>query len=232
MLAEDDDNICRKFYTFYNDIIFKKRIPEACGKRCIESMGWLVTVGKDEGEISLLHPFSGVKIELPHQNTTELYEFNQTPVPWTFVEKAVLSVNPSHTSDYVLMVIEGSYHFVSFWRPGDLLWTRITKPYFGRNSDVVYFNGNFYAVDYSGSIQVCDVNGSEPAKSRVLVQLEPWVDCKYYILESLGSLFVVVQGGVSLRSVNNDRERIPLTLIPGDYDDDEDTSYTYGTRNF
>ncbi|KAG5593374.1 hypothetical protein H5410_043888 [Solanum commersonii] len=35
----------------------------------MESMGWLIT----EGEINLLHPFSGVQIQLPHQSTTEHY---------------------------------------------------------------------------------------------------------------------------------------------------------------
>ncbi|KAK4735350.1 hypothetical protein R3W88_009611 [Solanum pinnatisectum] len=54
----------------YNGMILNKRIPKASGKRCMESMGWFITVGKEEGEINLLHPFSGVEIELPHQNTT------------------------------------------------------------------------------------------------------------------------------------------------------------------
>ncbi|KAK4721826.1 hypothetical protein R3W88_012059 [Solanum pinnatisectum] len=238
MLAEEDDgdeddNTCRKFYSFYNDMIFKKRVPEAQGKRCMESMGWLITVGKEDGEISLLHPFSGVQIQLPHQNTTKLYEFNQTRVPWNFVKKAVLSANPSHTDDYVLMVIEGKSEFLSFWRPGDLLWTRITKPiHFGHFSDVLYFNGNFYAVGYGGSIQVCDVSGPEPASSRIIVHLERWVDCKYYILESLGSVFVVAQSGAGLRCIQDDRERIPLMFIPGEDDDEEDMLYTYGTRIF
>lgn len=57
---DEDDNTCRKFYSFYNDMIFKKRIPKTHGKRCMESMGWLITVGKEDGEINLLHPFSGV----------------------------------------------------------------------------------------------------------------------------------------------------------------------------
>ncbi|KAK4735349.1 hypothetical protein R3W88_009610 [Solanum pinnatisectum] len=69
MLAEEEGNSSRQLVSFYNGgMIMKKKIPKASGKRCMETMGWLVTVGKDEGEISLLHPFfSGVHIELPHQ---------------------------------------------------------------------------------------------------------------------------------------------------------------------
>ncbi|KAF3615453.1 putative E3 ubiquitin-protein ligase UBR7-like [Capsicum annuum] len=234
MLAEDEDyKACRKFFSLYNGMILKKWIPGASGKRCMESMGWLITVGKDEGEISLLHPFSNVEIQLPHQTTTDHYEFNQTPVPWTFVQKAVLSANPSCTSDYVLMVIEGHYQFLSFWRPGDLLWTRINKPvYFPDTSDVVYFNGRFYAVSYDGCVHVCDIDGSEHTKSLIVAQLAPWIDGKYYILESLGSLFAVSQNGVDIRYVKDDRERIPLTHIPGEDDADEEKMYMYKTRSF
>lgn len=68
MLAEEeDDDTCRKFFSLSNGMILKKSIPGARGKRCVESMGWLVTVGKEESEINMLHPFSGVKIQLPHR---------------------------------------------------------------------------------------------------------------------------------------------------------------------
>ncbi|CAN4077571.1 unnamed protein product [Withania somnifera] len=93
---EEINNTYRKFYSLYNGIILKKWISRASGKRCTESMGWLITVEKDEGEISLLYPFSGVE-------KTKV-KFNQTPVPWTFVQKAVLSANPDHTSDYIVTV--------------------------------------------------------------------------------------------------------------------------------
>ncbi|KAK4735251.1 hypothetical protein R3W88_009512 [Solanum pinnatisectum] len=131
MLVEEEEHdgtsSCRKFFSLYNGMILKKKIPKASGKRCMESMGWLITVGKDEGEISLLHPFSDVEIELPHPNTMENYEHDRTAELWTSFSKAVLSASPSHTSDYVLMVMlpEGLSNNLSFWRPGDLRWNRI-----------------------------------------------------------------------------------------------------------
>ncbi|XP_019226064.1 PREDICTED: putative F-box protein At1g65770 [Nicotiana attenuata] len=164
-------------------MILKKRIPGASGKRCVESMGWLITVGKDEGEISLLHPFSGVQIELPHQNTTkDYYELNDTEEPWAFIRKAVLSANPSQTSDYVLMVIEGPNRFLSFWRPGDLLWTRIgSGTSFQHVSDVVYFDGLFYTVAYGGCVYVCDVAGFGPAKTHFVAKLPRDPDAEYSV---------------------------------------------------
>ncbi|KAH7839816.1 hypothetical protein Vadar_009162 [Vaccinium darrowii] len=43
-------------------------VPEAMGKRCVESLGWFVTVS-EQGEMNLIHPFSRVQINLPHLNT-------------------------------------------------------------------------------------------------------------------------------------------------------------------
>ncbi|XP_009629323.1 putative F-box protein At5g55150 [Nicotiana tomentosiformis] len=224
---EDDKSCCRKFFSLYNSMILKKRIPKATGKRCIESMGWLITVGEDDGEISLLHPFSGVEIELPHQKDYHDHHWMRTSI-----RKAVLSASPSHTSHYVLMVIE--VKFLRFWRSGDLRWTKIKWeegthfPY----SDIVYFNGHFYALDFTGRIVVCDVTGPEPTKSHVVAQLPFYlgqIRGQTYILESLGSLFVVVRNGCQLRLPKDDFDRIPLTFIQ----QVENEEYlTYGTLEF
>ncbi|PHU28150.1 hypothetical protein BC332_00243 [Capsicum chinense] len=203
---EEDGTTCKKFFSLYNGMILMKRNPKASGKRCMESMGWLIAV---DGEISLLHPFSGVQIELPHQNTTEDYETNRTSNPWTFIWKAVLSANPSHTSDYVLMVIEGDLRFRSFWRPGDLLWTRIRKQKFSTFFiDVVYFDGRFYAINSNGSVHAWDFTGPERPKTHIIAQLPHTYVKQYYILHSLGSLFVVVQrsGSFMLPKDNWDSE--------------------------
>ncbi|XP_055821697.1 putative F-box protein At5g55150 [Solanum dulcamara] len=240
MLAEEeDDDTCRKFFSLSNGMILKKSIPGARGKRCVESMGWLVTVGKEESEINMLHPFSGVKIQLPHRIhiplpypvNNDYYRLNDNFVSWVSIHKAVLSANPSHTSDYILMIIEGDFSFLCLWRPGDLSWTRLPG-YNGQITDVVCFNGNFYAINYKGCILVCDVAGSKPGKNHMIAQLEPCIDGIYYILESLGSLFVAVQQFVYIRYVTDDRGRIPLTHIPGEDDDEENISYTYRTKTF
>nr|XP_016497260.1 PREDICTED: F-box/kelch-repeat protein At3g18720-like [Nicotiana tabacum] len=210
-------------------MVLHKRIPKATGKRCMESMGWLITVGDDEGEINLLHPFSGVQFELPHQNTTENYDNHATLHLMTFFQKAVLSGSP-HTSDYILMVIEGDIDFLSFWRPGDLRWTRIEEQTPQSTiGDVVHFNGHFYAFDF---FWPRDVDGPEPTKTHIVAQ-QPFGPRdprdKLYILESLGSLFVVVRVGGRARHVKDDYDRIPLTFIPVE---GVVAELTYGTTDF
>ncbi|KAH0690387.1 hypothetical protein KY290_018622 [Solanum tuberosum] len=241
MLAEEDGNSIRKFFSLYNGMILNKRIPKASRKRCMESMGWLIMVGEDEGEISILHPFSGVQIELPHQNTTVDYNSHQTGWLMSFIRKAVLSASPSHTSDYLLMVIEGGMRFLSFWRPGDVRWTRVTWEGINRRcfTDLIYFNGQIYAIDYPGNLLVCDVAdvvGSKPTKGHIVAQvpLDPEDGLEeLYIVESLGSLFVIVRNGVQFRSLRDDSDRIPLTLLPEEVEDDGiEEELTYGTTIF
>ncbi|KAH0690785.1 hypothetical protein KY285_017985 [Solanum tuberosum] len=240
MLAEEEGNSVRKFFSLYNGMILNKRIPKASRKRCLESMGWLITVG-EEGEISLLHPFSDVHIELPHQNTTVEYTNHQINPLTCFISKAVLSASPSHTSDYLLMVIDGNFRFLSFWRPGDIRWTRVTWE--GNNHrffiDLIYFNDQIYAVDYWGNLLVCnvaDVVSPRLTKCHII----PYEYDEHFrehscILESLGSLFVIVRYGVQFRLVQNDCDRISLTFdleeIPEEISD-ADRDVTYGTRYF
>uniref|UniRef100_M1AW13 Ubiquitin-protein ligase n=3 Tax=Solanum tuberosum TaxID=4113 RepID=M1AW13_SOLTU len=236
MLAEEeDDDTCRKFFSLENGMILKKSIPGARGKRCVESMGWLVTVRIGQSEISLLHPFSGVEIQLPDQIRYPL-DNNKYYGPVTFspaisIHKAVLSANPSHTSDYILMIIEGDFSFLSLWRPGDLSWTRLSV-YNGQITDVVYFNGKFYSVDYKGRISVCNVSGSEIGENNRIAQLNQCIDGIYYILESLGSLFVVVQQFVGLSYEYDSNDWILRTSILGVDDEGETVSNTYRTNFF
>ncbi|KAH0698420.1 probable F-box protein At1g65740 [Solanum tuberosum] len=239
MLAEEeDDDTCRKFFSLENGMILKKSIPGARGKRCVESMGWLVTAPIGQNEFTLLHPFSGVEIQLPDQilypkphPTNNEYFGPVTFPPAIPIHKAVLSANPSHTSDYILMVIQGDFSFLNLWRPGDLSWTRLSA-YNGQILDVVYFNGKFYSVDYKGCIYVCDVSGSEIGENHPIAQLNQRIDGIYYILESLGSLFVVVQQFVGLSYKYVSDEGIPPSPILGEDDEEETVSNTYRTKKF
>ncbi|KAH0688289.1 hypothetical protein KY284_018842 [Solanum tuberosum] len=133
MLAEEEGNSSRQLVSPYNGMIMKKKIPKASGKRCMETMGWLVTVGKDE-------------------------------------------------------------------------------------------------VDGSGRVLVCDIESNQ---TQVVAQLARGYNYgnESYIVESLGTLFIVVREGLMLRYITDDIERIPLTLTQDDIFDDLDGELTYGTTN-
>ncbi|PHU23776.1 hypothetical protein BC332_08883 [Capsicum chinense] len=168
MLAEEEDNegnSFRRFFSVYDGTILKKRIPKTSRKRCMESMGWLIT----------------------------------------FCQLVLLI----HLITFFLS-FEGGMYFLSFWRPGDLRWTRVIWEGTHQNlfADLVYFNGEIYTVNYSGEVLVCDVAdfvGPEPTK--------------------------VSRYGVQLRPIQDDCDSLPLTVIPAERELlGEDP--TYGTTYF
>ncbi|GJU39903.1 ribonuclease H-like domain-containing protein [Tanacetum coccineum] len=65
---EDDGREFRKFFLLSNKSIRKIRLPEAYGKVCRSSCGWIVTVGHDHAA-QLINPLSRETINLPKVDT-------------------------------------------------------------------------------------------------------------------------------------------------------------------
>ncbi|GKD02894.1 hypothetical protein Tco_1177868, partial [Tanacetum coccineum] len=69
MLAEKiDDHESRELFLLSNKSIRKIRLPEAYGKQCRSSCGWLLTVGEDFAS-KLINPLSREIINLPKVDT-------------------------------------------------------------------------------------------------------------------------------------------------------------------
>ncbi|KAF7150388.1 hypothetical protein RHSIM_Rhsim02G0249600 [Rhododendron simsii] len=186
-------------------------VPEAKGKRCVETLGWFVTMS-EQGEMSLIHPMSRVKIDLPHHNTFKYAYEDGEEDKRNYLQKAVLSSCPSSTDDYVLVVICGAISWLSFWRPGDKLWTTIET----RNGvyyDVTYFKGQFYGVNPLGKVFRCGVGGPDPTLAWLVgaIPSKTLGGKRTYLVELSGRLLLVVRDGCD------------LDFLPGYVDDDDDT---------
>lgn len=214
MLAENKEGDDREFYSLAKGRICRRLfLPEARGKKCMESRGWFIALGVS-GEMSLLHPFSRAQIELPHITTFPRYEECQPMDPLIFIEKAVLSASPSETSDYVVMVVHGGGRYLGYWRPGDVSWIGIESRR-GAFSDVNYHNGKFYAISYGGHVWVWDVSAPDhhPTVAKNPFSIDPKFKdgtsisrCRLYLLaESSPSaagnvqLFIVARDGIYVR---------------------------------
>uniref|UniRef100_A0A5B7ALQ3 KIB1-4 beta-propeller domain-containing protein n=1 Tax=Davidia involucrata TaxID=16924 RepID=A0A5B7ALQ3_DAVIN len=214
MLAEEEDDNnnsnsnsnFRDFYSLTKCKIHRVMLPEASGKRCFSSQGWLLTIGKDE-EVNLVHPLSRVQIQLPNLTTvSDLEEMATAAIGTgemylTFIQRVVLSCSPSMTtSDYVVMVIHGACPKLAFHKKGDDAWTTV-ETRMAQYFDVIYYEGLFHAVDCQGRVVVCDVNGPCPTIAQIVsVMARGFVDLieNLYLVESLGKLLIVSREGVLL----------------------------------
>ena len=161
--------------------------------------------------INLLHPFTRLQKKLP--NATTLFReqglyVNVTSASYdAFIDKFVLTASPSHTSDYVVLVMY--YVKLAFCRPGDESCTRIIYP--SGVVDAVYHKNRFYCLGMNG-IFVCDIEGPNPnpslANHVATFSEEQNPRGKYHcgvghVVESSGTLLLVAQQGVQKGPDNN-----------------------------
>ncbi|KAF8412280.1 hypothetical protein HHK36_000241 [Tetracentron sinense] len=198
MLPEQKNSNNRAFFSLSKGMVHERPLPEARGKRCWGSQGWLVTFSIDFN-ISPLNPFTGLQIQLPphrtfkhHYVTSEEDEFGYTPtlLQEVYIKKAIVSSSPSSSSDYVVMVIHGPNIQLAFARPGDDAWTTIEKTRPGSYFDVIFYKEKFYAVNSLGDVVVYDVQGPNPTELQIIAKL-PDFDSNIYLVESSGELLVV-----------------------------------------
>ncbi|XP_071704427.1 uncharacterized protein [Rutidosis leptorrhynchoides] len=69
LLAEEKEDVeFRQLFFLSNNSIRKIRLPEAYGKFCVSSSGWLLTVGEDTAT-KLINPLSRETVDLPKLDT-------------------------------------------------------------------------------------------------------------------------------------------------------------------
>lgn len=157
------------------------------------------------GEMNLLNPFSRTQIQLPSEKEFwgfHGYEELLKGEFWHYMDKAVLSANPSVSSDYVLVVsYYANYDLLAFWRPGDLNWTKIDIAKAGAVTSMNYYNGKFYCVTWRGQVWVFDIAGTatpQPiVKPQLLFSLKDDMfrqySVQFYLVEVSNSLLFVTR---------------------------------------
>ncbi|KAL3498860.1 hypothetical protein ACH5RR_041592 [Cinchona calisaya] len=236
MLSSEDDD--REFYSsMEREVVAKVSLPNLKGKKCYESLGWLLVVGQ-QGEMSLVQPFSAHdEIPLPHQNTFKHDDWLNT-LREIFVEKFMLSANPCETSDFVVMLICGSVGYLAFWRNNDQKWTKI-KTRNSRYGDVKYYNGKFYAIDYMGYFVVCDISGPNRTKATIIVCLTRYSDNSSTALHECSINLIVQNKHLYIVESSSSDNKESLLIVTRDcfanYDDGQGgelDSPTYDTKGF
>ncbi|KAH7840742.1 hypothetical protein Vadar_020986 [Vaccinium darrowii] len=200
MLSEKDKPDERQFVSLRKGGVIRKiNLPEARGKRCLESLGWFVTISED-GDMSLLHPFTRAKINLPHVTTFKYYDLDSLEYICSkkdcmknhhgFIQKAVLSSCPKESNDYVLVVIYTGCGILAFWRPGDKSWTDVEAG-ITSFSDVIFHKGLFYGVIRGGMVFAFDPWGSNPTRPWLVLLRGPRMGGTAYIVKSAGVVLMI-----------------------------------------
>ncbi|XP_030472967.1 F-box/kelch-repeat protein At1g57790-like [Syzygium oleosum] len=237
MLADDKctETKWAEFYIPFSSQIHKVVLPQVKGKRCFSSRGWILTIGTDL-EVHMLNPLSRALryrddiIKLPNVNKLSSWD-NEIREPE--VVKFVLSASPASSPNYTVMVFYWSSGPLALWKPGNEEWKKSTPP--DPYKDVfcvIYYRGQFVAVNFRSSIFTCDVDGPDPTAQVILEMplefrhhFEDSVD--QYLVESAGHLLLVsrlaqVRETSEFRvfAINLDARRWTELESPGNVDDD------------
>ncbi|KAK9284042.1 hypothetical protein L1049_012302 [Liquidambar formosana] len=133
----------------------------------------------------LLNPFTGSEIQLPRKKIAVLS-----------VSKFVLS---SHTmeGDSTIMAIHGKRKKLAFYKPGDGTWTHIEEDNDDPYVDLMYHEGQFYALDEKRGVVVVCFGGPSPS-TKVVKRQEGGSSRHYYkepekmyLVGSCGKLLLV-----------------------------------------
>ncbi|KAH0666584.1 hypothetical protein KY285_027790 [Solanum tuberosum] len=202
MLADKDDDY-REFYSLSKHKVSRIFLPEVRGRRCFPSEGGWMFTDSCTGEFYLFHPFSRTQIQLPPQNALKEALQKDAEITHYTIDKAVLSANPSLTSDYVLVISDLTYGRgdLAFWRPGDVNWTKIVMRRKARFNSLFHHKGKFYAFNYGGELWVFDVPGCSVPEPIVephrLTRLKDPIlhqpDTQYYFVEISGALLFLIR---------------------------------------
>ncbi|KAJ9159340.1 hypothetical protein P3X46_024850 [Hevea brasiliensis] len=210
LLPGNQEHHARCFFSLEDNKVYQiKNISNLFGDDawCVgSSHGWLVLLD-DEAKPFLLNPFSQVRIQLP---TIERFVFLVHKSYFIkvlrkgFITRAILSSDPSHDNNYVVVLILGYVSRLAFYKKGVSGWT-ISNGASRKYCDIIYCNDLFYALTLDNSIEVWDFHASLPIKNR---EIHPSVPrkimeateclrsphcCQSHLVESSGDLLLVLR---------------------------------------
>ncbi|KAF7810203.1 putative F-box protein [Senna tora] len=191
--------------------------------------GWLITIGLDD-TIRMLNPFTKAQIHLPpisalpsvisfdperHDEEYTLtgdFEGLYTYEKWVMqlrIHKIFLSCPPDDKNqDFMavaIAVIEDLIH-MCYCRRGDKRWTTQQTTYY---EDVIFCEGKICAVDGRGFIYEFDMKTTLGGISREPYfdnKVRTYIDDSSYLVQSNGSLLLVVRQGKQLAEFHDENE--------------------------
>ncbi|XP_008810445.2 F-box protein At2g26160-like [Phoenix dactylifera] len=159
---------------------------------CGASRGWFITVDR-QLHMHLVHPFAHTQIPLPVPPSLGMERLYAAQcLRGRSLLKAVLSADPVvDPTGCIIMAINGATGKLTFCRPGDARWTVINDPY-GIYSDLIHYNGRFYAAPADPAVVVCDLASPVP-RTSICVSTGGRSGYPNYLVEVDGDLLFVAR---------------------------------------
>ena len=176
--------------------VHKLELPEI-GEKVFKgsAYGWVVVANKND-TIYLVNPLTRAKVKLPpyskfpdvrkyradkHENEYLIWSLSPISTPGDSyltdstqvrnyrLKRVVLSSSPSNGSDFVAVAIYSEMGSLAYCKRRDKKWSIIdgTRPPY---SDVIFHQGQLYALKCNGQLMVCDI-GSYP--KPIVTELAP-----------------------------------------------------------
>ncbi|XXG72548.1 hypothetical protein AAC387_Pa07g1617 [Persea americana] len=190
----------RLFYSLPKQKFHTIPLPEMIGKRCCGSLqnGWLMIVD-DKLDISLFHPWSKKKVDLPHRSTFKHDIF----------ECGIYHIRSALSDDGNVLVFLYGFGHLAFCRMGNAAYTVIRSGIDESMDDVIYHKGQFYAVSQVGTVYLLHIEeGFPPCGEKLTSYLDSPI-CfslyRYLVPDILtDSMFVIT------RKVNSVNQGFPV----------------------
>ncbi|XP_077219028.1 F-box protein SKIP23-like [Tasmannia lanceolata] len=197
MLPDKERSRIRQFFSVSENKLYNIQLPLFNGKWCCGScMGWLITVD-ERSNVHLLNPLSRIQIQLPSLDKFTYHQYHtdpDLPSDYAYIFKAVLSASPISTPNYIVVAIVTTMLRLSFYKPGDETWTTLETQW-DPFKDVIYYKGQFYAINHRGAVVICNFASSDLPKFTEIMPAPPFWERndKIYLLESAGELLKVIR---------------------------------------
>ncbi|KAL3724953.1 hypothetical protein ACJRO7_030030 [Eucalyptus globulus] len=173
MLEHYQETLRRECFCLSCKQVHRVLMPEAKGKTCFYSQGWVLTLSSDWELHMLKNSLSRHNYIIKLPNLSKFLDVKVSPRYDIFSTKFVVSASPTTSlDDYMVMVIYERDGRLGLWKPGDKEWTEVNSPNPRNNiADVIFYKGCFVALDCDGRILRCDVNGPTPFQPQIIFKM-------------------------------------------------------------
>ncbi|XP_027165925.1 uncharacterized protein LOC113765880 [Coffea eugenioides] len=163
------------------------------------SHGWVMILSKNS-EFTLMNVLSRSIIQLPQAKVKPSSHTSSEQLRRTLIDKAILSVDPSHNDNYKVIIIYGLNKKLAFHCCGDKTWTTFGDSQYYH--DLVWFSNMLYTLRGGITIEGWDFADSCTPTRKVCVQCSytptlsfPSDRCttQWYLVPLLGEMLFIVR---------------------------------------